>query len=81
MRIGKKLEYSDIKIGQAFYFTGCSGFAVKIDENHFMCIDVESRSWWIPSTVLYNTINYDGVSDFKFYDLPKELRKCLEEVK
>jgi hypothetical protein len=79
-KIGKKLEWEDIKIGQAFYFKGCLGIAVKIDENHFFCIDVVSKSWWVPSTVLFNTEKFDGTPDFKFYDIPKELKECLEEV-
>ena len=71
-KIGKKLQWKDIKIGQAFYFKGCHGLGVKVDEaGHFFPIDLEFHSW-DPGKILFDTR-----PDFTFYDIPKKLKECL----
>lgn len=78
MKIGKELKWEKIKIGQAFYFTGCSGLAVKVNDNFIFVIDMNDdtgRSW--PIFIGQYELFYLA---FNFFAIPLSLRRCLESI-
>ena len=79
-KIGKKLEWRDIKIGQAFYYTGCKGFGVKVGEGDFIKLDCDVLDFQVVGNCLPGELTDSAKSYRKFYDIPKELKECLEEV-
>ncbi len=72
--VGKKLKWADIKIGQAFYFVGCHGFAVKNSETTGFVIDTD----WYPALIIGSTIRMFVLNNF--YALPKSIRQDLEPL-
>lgn len=83
IKYGKELKWKDIKIGEAFYFIGCEGFGIKLDNDVFNSIDFSPEFFgmalgpWIDcgGRIIRNIPN---VSCYTYYSIPKSLRECLE---
>lgn len=80
IRIGREIQFSDIKIGEAFYFNGCEGIGVKKDLNRFFLIDIDPPNYreWTNEREVYNSSECDGTCHFKYYKLPKKIKDCIE---
>ena len=82
-KIGKKLQWEDIEIGQVFYFEGCSGFGIKRNSEKFIIIDSITRSGegWVTSVVINGKASEIlTINTCRFYNIPRELKECLEVI-
>ena len=67
-----KRKWENIKIGEAFYFSGCEGFGIKIDADSWFMIDSNFRH--------LSGVVYPYVPFYKFYKLPVAMRKAMEAL-
>lgn len=78
-KIGKLTTFTDLKDGQAFYFQGCYGFAVKIGD-----VRGEKRCFIIDSSDHTTRHPGENVSNVHYscdiYELPKSIAQCIEAL-
>lgn len=85
-----RIEWRDIKIGQAFLFTGCHGIGVKTCGNYFVTIDEvatttvdiggapssldKTRKINIPCRIVEDKFYRSNL--YSFYELPVDIKKA-----
>lgn len=78
----EELQWDDIKIGQSFFFEGCTGLGVKISDTEFFIYDIVGTHGlhWDDLAGELTPNRYLYIENCRYYDISDELKEALETI-